>query len=163
MQKNACSSEVITRKKPDVFAVSKDYEDFAHLDEHVQRQPFRIHDSSDHSSKGCEKEDFFASFSDCAPQENSKSFLEELRDTTFKSPEIQIDQPLWNDSSSTSPRNSFAHDGFLSDIFDDTDELQNLNFDQIGGASKGKRKQRPPFLWTRGKKKIGRSNVSRFC
>ncbi|KAM7023771.1 protein shortage in chiasmata 1 ortholog isoform 3-T3 [Acridotheres tristis] len=155
MQKNACSSDVITRKKPDFCAVSKDYEDFAHPEAKnslpVQRQPFRMHDSSDHSTKDSEKEDFFATFSDCAPQESSKSFLEELRDTAFKSPEIQIDQPLWNDSSSPGPHNSFAHDGFLSDFFGDADELQNLNFNQIGRVSKGKRKQRPPFLWTKEK------------
>lgn len=167
MQKKACSSDVITRRKLDFFAVSKDYEDFAHLDVknslHVQRQPFRMRDSSDHSSKDSEKEDFFATFSDCAPQESSKSFLEEFRDATFKSPEIQIDQPLWNDSSSTGPSDLFGHDGFLSDFFDDMDEPQNLNFNQIGGASKGKRKQRPPFLWTKEKIKTGTSKVSRFC
>ncbi|XP_077027544.1 protein shortage in chiasmata 1 ortholog [Agelaius phoeniceus] len=155
MQKKACSSDVITRRKLDFFAVSKDNEDFAYLEVknslHVQRQPFRMHNSSDHSSKDSEKEDFFAAFSDCAPQESSKSFLDEFRDTTFKSPEIKIDQPLWNDSSSTGPHNSFAHDGFLSDFFDDTDELQNLNFSQIGETSKGKRKKRPPFLWAKEK------------
>ncbi|XP_053787498.1 protein shortage in chiasmata 1 ortholog [Vidua chalybeata] len=150
MQKKACSSDVITRRKLDFFAVPKDYEDFAHLEVknslHVQRQPFRMHDSSDHSSKDPEKEDFFATFTASAPQESSKSFLDEFRDTTFKSLEIQVDQPLWNDSSSTGPHNSFAHDGFLSDFFNDTDELQNLNFNQIGETSKGKRKQTPPFL-----------------
>ncbi|XP_005061205.1 PREDICTED: uncharacterized protein C9orf84 homolog [Ficedula albicollis] len=155
MQKKACSSEVITRRKLESFAVSKDYEDFSHLEVKnslpVQRQPFRMHDGSDHTSKDSEKEDLFATFSDCAPQESSKSFLEELRDTTFKSPEIKIHQPLWNDSSSPGPCNSFAYDGFLSDFFDDTDELQNPNFNQIGGASKRKRKQRPPFLWTKEK------------
>ncbi|XP_031953140.1 protein shortage in chiasmata 1 ortholog [Corvus moneduloides] len=165
MQKKACSSDIITRRKPDFFAVSKDCEDFAHLDVknslHVQRQPFRMHDSSGHSSKDSEKEDFFATFSDCAPQESSKSFLEEFRDATFKSPEIQIDQPMWN-SSSTSPRNSFGHDDFLSDFFDDMDELQNLNFKQIGGASKGKRKQNSPFLWTKEKIKTGFSEVQEF-
>nr|XP_030113537.1 protein shortage in chiasmata 1 ortholog [Taeniopygia guttata] len=155
MQKKACSSDVITRRKVDFFAVSKDYKDFAHLEVknslHVQRHPFRMHDSSDHSSKDSEKEDFFATFSDCEPQESSKSFLDEFRDTTFKSPEIQIDQPLWNDSSSTGPCNSFTHDGFLSDFFDDMDELQNLNFNQIGETSKGKRKQRSLFLQTKEK------------
>lgn len=164
MQKKACSSDVITRRKLDFFAVSKDNEDFAHLEVknslHVQRHPFRMHNSSDHSSKDSEKEDFFAAFSDCASQESSKRFLDEFRDTTFKSPEIQIDQSLWNDSSSTGPHNSFAHDGFLSDFFDDTDELQNLNFSQIGETSKGKRKKRPPFLWTKEKIKTGRSKVS---
>lgn len=167
MQKKACSSDVITRRKLDSFAISKDYEDFTHLEVknslRSQRQPFRMHDGSDHSSKDSEKEDFFAAFSNCVPQESSRSFLEEFRDTTFKSPEIQIDQPLWNDSSSTGPHNSFAHGGFLSDFFDDTDELQNLNFNQIGGASKGKRKQRPPFLWAKEKNKTGRFKVSRFC
>uniref|UniRef100_A0A8C3EZZ3 Uncharacterized protein n=1 Tax=Corvus moneduloides TaxID=1196302 RepID=A0A8C3EZZ3_CORMO len=151
MQKKACSSDIITRRKPDFFAVSKDCEDFAHLDVknslHVQRQPFRMHDSSGHSSKDSEKEDFFATFSDCAPQESSKK--------------IQIDQPMWN-SSSTSPRNSFGHDDFLSDFFDDMDELQNLNFKQIGGASKGKRKQNSPFLWTKEKIKTGFSEVQEF-
>uniref|UniRef100_A0A674HT05 Shortage in chiasmata 1 n=1 Tax=Taeniopygia guttata TaxID=59729 RepID=A0A674HT05_TAEGU len=163
MQKKACSSDVITRRKVDFFAVSKDYKDFAHLEVknslHVQRHPFRMHDSSDHSSKDSEKEDFFATFSDCEPQESSKSFLDEFRDTTFKSPEIQIDQPLWNDSSSTGPCNSFTHDGFLSDFFDDMDELQNLNFNQIGETSKGKRKQRSLFLQTKEKIKTGRSKV----
>nr|XP_031363330.1 protein shortage in chiasmata 1 ortholog [Lonchura striata domestica] len=59
------------------------------------------------NSTDSEKEDFFATFSDCEPQESSKSFLDEFRDTTFKSPEIQIDQPLWNDSSSTGPHSGF--------------------------------------------------------
>ncbi|XP_066037532.1 protein shortage in chiasmata 1 ortholog [Chamaea fasciata] len=157
MQKKACSSDIITRRKPDFFAVSKDYEDFAHLEVknslQIQRQPLRMHHSSDHSSKDCEKEDFFATLSNCVPQESSRSFLEEFRDTAFKTPEIQIDQPLWNDSSSTGPHNSFAHDDFLSDFFDNTDELQNLNFNQIGRSSKGKRKQRPPLLWTKEKSK----------
>ncbi|XP_023800112.1 uncharacterized protein C9orf84 homolog isoform X5 [Cyanistes caeruleus] len=153
MRKKACLSDVITRRKPDFIAVSKDYEDFAHLEVknslHVQRQPFRMHDSSDNSSKDCEKEDFFATFSDCAPQESFKSFLEEFTDTTCNSPEIQIAQPLWNDSLSTSPHNSLAHDDFLSDFFDGMDKLPNLNFNQIGGGSTGKRKQRPPFFWTK--------------
>ncbi|XP_017671969.1 PREDICTED: uncharacterized protein C9orf84 homolog isoform X7 [Lepidothrix coronata] len=156
MQKNVCSSDVITRRKQNLFAVSKDCEDFAHLDVtnslHVQRQPFRIQDGSDPSSKDSEKEDFFATFNVCEPQESSKSFLEEFRDT-FKIPEIQIDQAPWNDSSSTGPCNSFACDGFLSDFFVDTDELQNLNFNQLGRESKGKRKKRPPFLWTKEKNK----------
>ncbi|KAJ7414717.1 hypothetical protein BTVI_40391 [Pitangus sulphuratus] len=133
MQKNACSSDVITRRKQNFFAVSKGYEDFAHLDIPnsvcVQRQPFRIHDGSEPSSKDSEKEDFIATFNVCEPQENSKSFLEEFRDT-FKSSEIQIDQAPWNDSSSTGLCNSFACDGFLSDFFVDTDKLQNLNFNQ---------------------------------
>nr|XP_009490774.1 PREDICTED: uncharacterized protein C9orf84 homolog [Pelecanus crispus] len=155
MQKNSCSSEVVTRKKQNVFAVPKDCEDFAHLDVtnclRVQRQPFRMHYSSDHSSKNSEKEDFFATFSDCAPQESSKSFLEEFRDTTFKSPEILINQTPWNDFSSTGPCESFASDSFLSDFFVDPDELQSMNFHQIGGESKGKRKQIPPFVWTKEK------------
>ncbi|XP_051645224.1 protein shortage in chiasmata 1 ortholog isoform X3 [Manacus candei] len=156
MQKNACSSDVITRRKQNFFAVSKDCEDFAHPDVtnslHVQRQPFRIQDGSDPSSKDSEKEDFFATFNVCEPQESSKSFLEEFRDT-FKIPEIQIDQAPWNDSSSTGLCNSFVCDGFLSDFFVDTDELQNLNFNQLGRESKGKRKKRPPFLWTKEKNK----------
>ncbi|XP_027765438.1 protein shortage in chiasmata 1 ortholog isoform X6 [Empidonax traillii] len=161
MQKNACSSDVITRRKQNFFAVSKDYEDFAHLDVpnslRVQRQPFRIHDGSDLSSKDSEKEDFIATFNVCEPQESSKSFLEEFRDT-FKSPEIQIDQAPWNDSSSTGLCNSFACDGFLSDFFVDTDELQNLNFNQIGRESKGKRKKR-----AKEKNKTGMSKASRIC
>ncbi|KAM6227869.1 protein shortage in chiasmata 1 ortholog [Spheniscus humboldti] len=151
MQKKSCSSEVITGRNQNVFPVPKDCEDFAHLDVmnslHVQSQPFRTHCSSDHSSKNSEKEDFFATFSDYALPESSKSFLEEFRDTTFKSPEILIDQTPWNDSSSTGPCDSFASDSFLSDFFVDLDELQSLNFHQIGRESKGKRKQSPPFLW----------------
>ncbi|XP_058280101.1 protein shortage in chiasmata 1 ortholog [Hirundo rustica] len=168
MQKKACSSEVVTRRKSNFFAVSKDYEDFAHPEVknslHVQRQPLRMHDSSGHSSNDTEKEDFFAAFSDCIPQKSSRSFLEEFRDKAFKNPEIQIDQPLWNDSSSTGLHNSFAHDSFLSDFFDDTDELQNLSFNQIGGASKGKRKQRPPFLSRKEKvkKDVGFPEVKEF-
>ncbi|XP_009980615.1 PREDICTED: uncharacterized protein C9orf84 homolog, partial [Tauraco erythrolophus] len=155
MQKKSCSSEVITGRKQNFFTAPKDCEDFAHLDVTnslcVQRQPFTTQYSSDHSSKNLEKEDFFATFSDCAPQETSKSFLEEFRDTTFKSPEILIDQMPWNDSSSSGPRNSFASDGFLSDFFVDPDELQNLSFQQIGRECKGKRKQSPPFVWTKKK------------
>ncbi|KAM9262915.1 protein shortage in chiasmata 1 ortholog [Morus bassanus] len=152
MQKKSCSSEVTTGRSQNFFAVPKDSEDFAHLDAmnslHVQRQPFRTHYSSDHSSKNSEKVDFFATFSDYAPQETSKSYLEEFRDTTFKSREILIKQTPWNDSSSTGPRDSFASDSFLSDFFVDPDELQSLNFHQIGRESKGKRNRSPPFLWT---------------
>ncbi|XP_054665903.1 protein shortage in chiasmata 1 ortholog [Grus americana] len=155
MQKKSCSSEVITGRKQDFFAVPKDCEDFAHLDVtsslHVQRQPFGTHYSSDHSSKNSEKEDFLATFSDYAPQESSKSFLEEFRDTTLRSPEILDDQTPWNNSSSIGPCDSFASDDFLSDFFVDPDEHQSLNFHQIGRESKGKRKQFPPFLWTKEK------------
>ncbi|XP_037230061.1 protein shortage in chiasmata 1 ortholog [Falco rusticolus] len=155
MQKKSCSSEVITRRKQNSFAVPQDCEDFAHLDimnsVHVQRQPFRTRYSSDHSSKIFEKEDFSATSSDCAAQESSMSFLEEFRDTTFKSPEILIDQTQWNDSSSTGPCDSFAPDGFLPDFFVDLDELQSLNFHQISKESKGKKKQILPFLWTKEK------------
>uniref|UniRef100_A0A8C3K2X9 Shortage in chiasmata 1 n=1 Tax=Calidris pygmaea TaxID=425635 RepID=A0A8C3K2X9_9CHAR len=151
-QKKSCSSEIITERKQNFFPVPKDREDFAHLDVsnslHLQRQPFSMHHSSGHSSTNSEKEDFFATFSVYAPQESSKSFLEEFRDTTFKSPEILTDQTPWNDSSSTGP---FAPDGFLSEFFVDSDEPQSLNFHQIGRESKGKRKQSPPFLWTREK------------
>ncbi|KAM6033329.1 protein shortage in chiasmata 1 ortholog [Chlamydotis macqueenii] len=154
MQKKSCSSEVITGKQQNFFAVPKDCEGFAHGDVtnslHVQRQLFRTPYSSDHSSKNSEKEDLFANFNDCAPQESSNSFLE-FRDTTFKSQEIQIDQTPWNDSSSTGPRDSFASDSFLSDFFIDPDELQSLNFHQISRESKGKRKQSPPFLWAKEK------------
>ncbi|KAM6036232.1 LOW QUALITY PROTEIN: protein shortage in chiasmata 1 ortholog [Theristicus caerulescens] len=158
MQKKSCSSEVVMGRKQNFFTLPKDCEDFAHVDVmnslHVQRQPFRMHYSSDRSSKNSEKEDFFATFSDYAPQESSKSFLEEFRNTTFKSPEILINQTPWNDASSQ------AHvihlhliDSFLSDFFVDPDELQSLNFHQIGRESKGKRNQSPPFLWTKEKNK----------
>ncbi|KAM6301641.1 protein shortage in chiasmata 1 ortholog [Podargus strigoides] len=132
IQKKSCSSEVIMRRKQNFFATPKDCEDFTHLDVtnslDVQRQPFRTHYSSDHSSKNPEKEDFFVTFSDYAPHEKSKSFLEEFGDTSFKSPEILIDQTPWNDSLSTGPCDSFSSDGFLSDFFVDQDELQSLNF-----------------------------------
>ncbi|XP_028942419.1 LOW QUALITY PROTEIN: protein shortage in chiasmata 1 ortholog, partial [Antrostomus carolinensis] len=157
MQKKSCSSQVITRKKQNAFAVPKDCEDFAHLEVmnslHVQRQPFRMHNSSDHSSKNSEKEDLFATLRDCATQESSKSFLEELRETTFKSPEILTDKTPWNDSSSTGPCISFASDGFLSDFFVDPNELQSLNFHQIVRETKGKRKQSPSFLCAKEKNK----------
>ncbi|XP_035746714.1 protein shortage in chiasmata 1 ortholog [Egretta garzetta] len=159
MQKKSCSSEVIMGRKQNSFAVPKDCEDVAHLDVmnslHVQRQPSRMHYSSDHSSKNSEKVDFFATSSDYAPPESSKSFLEEFRDTTFKSPEILFNQTLWNDSSSTGPCDSFASEGFLSDFFVDPDELQSLNFHQTGRESKGKRKQTPPFLRIKEKNRTG--------
>ncbi|XP_069736772.1 protein shortage in chiasmata 1 ortholog [Phaenicophaeus curvirostris] len=152
MEKKSCSSEVITRRKQNFFTVPKDYEDFAHLDvtnsHHTQRQPFRMHYSSDRSSKNSEKEDLFATFSDTAPQESSKHILEEFRGKTFKTPEILIDQTPWNAPSSTGPCDSFASDGFLSNFFVEPDELQSLNSHQINRESKGKRKQSPPFLWT---------------
>ncbi|XP_032775584.1 protein shortage in chiasmata 1 ortholog isoform X2 [Strigops habroptila] len=156
LQKKSCSSEVVTGRKQNFFAVPKDCEDFAHLDVmnslHVQRQPVRMRYSSGHSSKNSEKENFFATFSDCEPQENSQCFLEEFRDTTFKSPEIPTDQTPWNDSSPTGPCDSFAPDGFLSDFFVDPKELQSLSFlPQIGREPKEKRKQCPPFLWTKEK------------
>ncbi|XP_061224807.1 protein shortage in chiasmata 1 ortholog isoform X2 [Neopsephotus bourkii] len=155
LQKKSCSSEVVMGRKQNFFAVPKDCEDFAHLDVtnslHVQRQPVRMHCSSEVSSKNSEKENFFATFSDCEPQESSQSFLEEFRDTTFKSPEILIDQTPWNGSSFTGPCDSFAPDGFLSDFFVDVDELHSLSFHQIGRETKEKRKQNPPFLWTKEK------------
>ncbi|OPJ89198.1 hypothetical protein AV530_006954 [Patagioenas fasciata monilis] len=152
MQKKSYSSDVIMGGEQNSFAVQKDCEDFAHLDVtnslHVQRQPFKTHCSSDHSSKHSEKENFFATFSSYAPQENSKSFLEEFGDTTYKSPGTLIDQTPWNDSSSAGAHDSFASDTFLSDFFVDPHELQSLNFNQIGRESKGKRKQSLTFLWT---------------
>ncbi|XP_010010543.1 PREDICTED: uncharacterized protein C9orf84 homolog, partial [Nestor notabilis] len=156
LQKKSCSSVVVTGRKQNFFAVPKDCEDFAHLDVtnsfHVQRQPVRMHYSSDHSSKNSEKENFFATFSDCEPRESSECFLEEFRNTTFKSPEILIDQTPWNDSSPTGPCDSFAPDGFLSDFFVDPKELQSLSFlPHISREPKGKRKQSPPFLWTKDK------------
>ncbi|KAM4638749.1 protein shortage in chiasmata 1 ortholog [Amazona ochrocephala] len=155
LQKKSCSSEVVMGRKRNFFAVPKDCEDFAHLDVtnslHVQRQPVRMHCSSDDSSKNFEKQNSFATFSDCEPQESSQSFLEEIRDTAFKTPEILIDQTPWNDSSSTSPCDSFAPDGFLSDFFVDPDELQSLSFHQIGRETKETRKQSLPFLWTKEK------------
>ncbi|XP_074669737.1 protein shortage in chiasmata 1 ortholog [Strix aluco] len=154
MQKKSCSSEVIMSRRQNFFALPKDCEDFAQPDvmnSHcVQRQPFRMHYSSDNSSKNSEKEYFFTMFSDCATQESSKSFLE-FRDTTSKSQEILINQNPWYDSSSTGPCDSFASDGFLSDFFVDPDEIQNLNFHQIGRGSEGKRRQSSPFLWTKEK------------
>lgn len=165
VQKNSCSSDVILGRKQNFFGVPKDCEDFAHLDVmtslHVQRQPFRMHCSSDHSSKHSKKEDVFVAFSDYAPQESSRSFLEEFGDTTYKSPEILIDQTPWNDSSSTGPCDSFASDSFLSDFFVDPHELQSLNFYQIGRESKGKRKQ-SPSLWTNEKNRTGMPKASRI-
>ncbi|XP_054034679.1 protein shortage in chiasmata 1 ortholog [Dryobates pubescens] len=157
LQKKSCSSEVITRRKQNPSIVPKDCEDFAHLDVTnsacVQRQPFTLHYSSDHPSTNIARDDFFATFSDYAPQESSKSFLEEFRETTCTSPEIPIDQTPWNDSSPAGLCDSFASDGFLSDFFVDSAELQSLNFHQIDRKSKGKRKQSPPFLWTKLKNK----------
>ncbi|KAJ7417542.1 hypothetical protein WISP_64060 [Willisornis vidua] len=143
MQKNACSSGIITRRKQNFIALSKDYEDSAHPDVTNSLHIQGTHDSSDNSSKDSEKDNFFATFNVCTPQESSKSFLEEFRDT-FESP----DQTPWTDSLSTGPCNSFTQDGFLSDLFVDMDEPQNLNFNQIHRESKGKRIQSPPFLWT---------------
>ncbi|XP_074424981.1 protein shortage in chiasmata 1 ortholog [Larus michahellis] len=168
VQKKSCSSEIIMEIKQNFSPVLKDCEDFAHLDVsnslQVQRQPFSMHCSSGHSSKNSEKEDFFPAFTDYAPQESSKGFLEEFRDTTFKSPEILIDQTPWNDFSSTGLCDSFACGGFLSDVFVDPDEPQSLNFHQIGRESKGKRKQSPPFLWTKEKNRTdsGFAEVTEF-
>lgn len=146
--------------------MQKDCEDFAHRDVTnslcVQRQPFRMHYRSGRSSKNSEKEDFFATFTDCVPQESSKSFLETFRDTTFKSPEILTDQNPWNNSSSPGPCDSLASGGFLSDFFVDPDELQSLNFHQIGRESKGKRKQSPPFLRITEKNRTGMSKGRRI-
>ncbi|XP_074876937.1 protein shortage in chiasmata 1 ortholog [Buteo buteo] len=154
-EKKSCSSEVITGRKQHFFAVPKDCKDFADLDVmnslHVQRQPFRTHYIPDHFSKNSENEDFFVTFSDYAPQESYKSFLEEFRDTNVKSPEILIDQTPWNDSSSRGPCDSFASGSFLSHFFVDPDELQSMNFHQIARESGRKRKQSPPFLWTKEK------------
>ncbi|KAM6104704.1 protein shortage in chiasmata 1 ortholog [Pterocles gutturalis] len=112
MQKKSCSSEGVTGRKQDFFAVPKDCKDFAHLNVTNslldQRQPSKMRYSSDHCSKNSEKKDLFATFSDYASQESSKSFLEEFRDTTFKSPEILVDQTPWNDSSSKGPYSGFA-------------------------------------------------------
>lgn len=166
MQKKSCSSETIMGRKQNFFPVPNNCEDFAHIDVsnslHLQRQPFSTQYSSDHSSKNSKKEDLFATFSDCAPQESSKSFLE-FRDTTFRSPEIPIDQTPWNDSSSTGPCDSIASDGFLSDFFVDPAKPQSLNIHQIGRESKEKRKQSPPFLWTKEKNRTGKSKASRIC
>uniref|UniRef100_A0A663FC14 Uncharacterized protein n=1 Tax=Aquila chrysaetos chrysaetos TaxID=223781 RepID=A0A663FC14_AQUCH len=146
--KKSCSSEVITGRKQHFFAVPKDCKDFADLDVmnslHVQRQPFRTHYIPDHFSKNSENEDFFVTFSDYAPRESYKSIEEEFRDTKVKSPEILIDQTAWNDSSSRGPCDSFASGGFLSHFFVDPDELQSVNFYQIGRESGRKRKQSPP-------------------
>lgn len=166
-EKKSCSSEVITGRKQHFFAVPKECKDFADLDVmnslHVQRQLFRTHYIPDHFSKNSENEDFFVTFSDYAPRESYKSFLEEFRDTKVKSPEILIDQTPWNDSSSRDPCDSFASGGFLSHFFVDPDELQSVNFHQIGRESGRKRKQSPPFLWTKEKNRTGMSKASRIC
>ncbi|XP_030323640.1 protein shortage in chiasmata 1 ortholog [Calypte anna] len=165
MQKKSCSSEVITRKKQNFFAVPKDCEDFAHLDVRSslddQRHSFETQYSSDQSSKNSEKEDFFSTFSDCATQESSKNFLEEFGDATFKTPEVLIDQTLWNEPSPTGPCGSFVSDGLLSNFFADPDELRSLNFHQVGKESKRKRKQ---VLWTKEKyrKDSGLAEISEF-
>ncbi|XP_064294842.1 protein shortage in chiasmata 1 ortholog [Phalacrocorax carbo] len=159
LQKKSCSSEITTERKQNFFAVPKDCEDLAHLDAmnslNVQRQPFRMHYSSDHSSKNSEKVDLFETFSDYAPQESSKSFLEEFRDMTFKGPEIMIKQTPWNDSSSTGQCDTFASHSFLPDFFVDPDELHSLNFHQSGRETKGKRNQSPLFLWKKEKNRTG--------
>ncbi|XP_013047767.3 protein shortage in chiasmata 1 ortholog isoform X5 [Anser cygnoides] len=155
MQKKPCSSEVVTGRKQNSFVVPKDCEGFTHPGAmnslFVQRQPCRINCSSDHSSKKPEQEDFFATFIDCAPQKNSKGLLEEFREMTFKSPEIVIDETPWNGFSSTCTYDSFAPNSFLSDSLADPDEPQSLHFHQLGRESSGKRKQSPPYLWTKGK------------
>lgn len=165
-EKKSCSSEVITGSKQHFFAVPKDCKDFAHLDVmnslRVQRQLFRTHYIPNHFSKNSENEDFFVTFSDDAPRESYKSFLE-FRDTKVKSPEILIDQTPWNDSSPRGPCDSFASGGFLSHFFVDPDELQSVNFHQIGRESGRKRKQSPPFLWTKEKNRTGMSKASRIC
>nr|XP_047907355.1 protein shortage in chiasmata 1 ortholog isoform X10 [Anser cygnoides] len=155
MQKKPCSSEVVTGRKQNSFVVPKDCEGFTHPGAmnslFVQRQPCRINCSSDHSSKKPEQEDFFATFIDCAPHKNSKGLLEEFREMTFKSPEIVIDETPWNGFSSTCTYDSFAPNSFLSDSLADPDEPQSLHFHQLGRESSGKRKQSPPYLWTKGK------------
>ncbi|XP_025917356.1 protein shortage in chiasmata 1 ortholog [Apteryx rowi] len=143
MQKKSCSSDAVVGKKQDFFVVPKDYEDFAHPDVknsvYVQRQPFMMYCSSDHYSKNSE-EDFFATFSEYASPERSKSFLEEFRDVTSTSPEILIDETPWNDYSSTCTYDSFAPV--------DSDELQSLNFHQRARESSGKREKSASLLLT---------------
>ncbi|XP_010003769.1 PREDICTED: uncharacterized protein C9orf84 homolog [Chaetura pelagica] len=168
MQKKSCSSEIITRKKENLFSVPKDCKCSAQIDVtnslHVQRQPFRMQYSSDHSPKNSEKGDFFATFSEYAPQEGTKSFLEEFGHAAFKRPEILIDETPGNDPLSTGPFGSFASDGLLSDFFVNPEELQSLTFHQIGRKSKGKIKQSPQFLWTKEKYRTdsGFAEVSEF-
>uniref|UniRef100_A0A493T1S5 Shortage in chiasmata 1 n=2 Tax=Anas platyrhynchos TaxID=8839 RepID=A0A493T1S5_ANAPP len=155
MQKKPCSSEVVTGRKQNSFVMPKDSEGFTHPGAmnsfYVQRQPCRINCSSDHSSKNSEKEDFFATFIDCAPHKNSKGFLEEFRETTFKSPEIVIDEAPWNGFSSTCTYDSFAPNSFPCDSLADPDVPQSLHFHHLATESSGKRKQSPPYLWTKGK------------
>ncbi|XP_064357997.1 protein shortage in chiasmata 1 ortholog [Dromaius novaehollandiae] len=143
MQKKSCSSDVVVGKKQDFFVVPKDYEDSAHPDVkdsvYVQRQPFMMCSSSDHYSKNSE-EDFLATFSEYASPERSKSFLEEFRGVTSRSPEILIDKTLWNDCSSTYIYDSFAPV--------DPDELQSPNFHQTPRESSGRRKNCASLLWT---------------
>uniref|UniRef100_A0A8C3CBS5 Shortage in chiasmata 1 n=1 Tax=Cairina moschata TaxID=8855 RepID=A0A8C3CBS5_CAIMO len=155
MQKKPCSPEVVTGRKQNSFVVPKDSEGFTHPGAmnsfYVQRQPCRINCSSDHSSKNSEKEDFFATFIDCAPHKNSKGFLEEFRETTFKSPEIVIDEAPWNGFSSTCTYDSFAPNSFPCDSLADPDAPQSLHFHHLARESSGNRKQSPPYLWTKGK------------
>ncbi|XP_035166668.1 protein shortage in chiasmata 1 ortholog isoform X2 [Oxyura jamaicensis] len=155
MQNKPCSSEVVTGRKQNSFVVPKDCEGFTHPGAmnslFVQRQPCRIKCSSDHSSKKSEKEDFFATFIDCVPHKNSKGFLEEFREATLQSPETVIDETPWNGFSSTCTYESFAPNSFLSDSLAGPDEPQSLHFHHLGRESSGKRKQSPPYLWTKGK------------
>nr|XP_009675100.1 PREDICTED: uncharacterized protein C9orf84 homolog [Struthio camelus australis] len=148
-QKNSCSSDVVVGRKQDFFVVPKDCEDFASPDVKnsvcVQQQPFMMYCcSSDHSSKNS-KADFFATLGEYAPPKSSKSFLQEFRDVTSRSPEILIDKTTWNDSSSACTYDSFAPV--------DPDELPSLTFHQRARESLGKGKKNASLLWT-GKKKV---------
>ncbi|CAN0308015.1 unnamed protein product, partial [Bubo scandiacus] len=71
---------------------------------------------------------FFTTFSDCATQESSKSFLE-FRDTTSKSQEILINQNPWYDSSSTGPYSGYAE---LPEF-----KKRRLTYERVPGRSDG--------------------------
>eukprot|EP00076_Gallus_gallus_P035350 XP_025000888.1 uncharacterized protein C9orf84 homolog [Gallus gallus] len=155
MHERPCFSEVAPERKENFFVVPRSCEDFAHLNAtnsfHVKGQAFRTHYVSDRCSKTSEK-DFFTTFSDCIPPDSSTAFLEEFRDTAFKSPEILIDETPWNDFPSTSTYNSFATNLIHSDSLVDPDEIQTPCSQNQGREPSGKRKRSAPFLWAKGKK-----------
>lgn len=165
MHERPCFSEVAPERKENFFVVPRGCEDFAHLNAtnsfHVKGQAFRTHYVSDRCSKTSEK-DFFTTFSDCIPPDSSTAFLEEFRDTAFKSPEILIDETPWNDFPSTSTYNSFATNLIHSDSLVDPDEIQTPCSQNQGREPSGKRKRSAPFLWAKGKKLTGMYEARRI-
>ncbi|XP_072216456.1 protein shortage in chiasmata 1 ortholog [Excalfactoria chinensis] len=157
MHERPCFSEAAPERKQNFFVEPKGCEDSAHLNAtysfYVKGQAFRKHYISDHSSKTSEK-DFFTTFSGCVPPDSSIAFMEEFRDTAFKSPEILIDETPWKDFSSTCTYDSFATSLSHSDSLVDPDEIQTLCSQNQGQEPSGKRKRSPPFLWAKGKKQI---------